>query len=189
MHKNLIPPAAVFPDQMDANVHPADFLTRHAVPTSTEDFVAWHRASDFAAETGYAFPTIASLFNEASGTSDDLGTKTATCKTEDFPPAANRQYGLYMLNHFVSTPVANVAKTEIANGWALLRRRAVECETVWNGHAVNFVVVDFWSKGDVVGVSLYLNLDSGNRALVEGSAPGAVSLRADIAEMIKSGTG
>ena len=85
--------------------------------------------------------------------------------------------------------MANAAKTKIANTWAVLRRRSVECETAWGGHAVNFIAVDFWSEGDTVAVSMYLNLDSVSRQQVEGSASGGIQLDDSVVEMIKKGRG
>ena len=58
---------------------------------------------------------------------------------------------MFLLNHFLTAPVANEDLAAIANPESVLRPRIDECEAA-TGDFVNWVAVDFYDVGDVVGV-------------------------------------
>jgi len=78
---------------------------------------------------------------------------------EDFTCDKNRgavTHDLFILNHFLTRPLANPRYAEEVNHNPYLLERAQECEQKF-GHIPNFVTVDFYSIGDVLGVVDSLN--------------------------------
>jgi hypothetical protein len=62
---------------------------------------------------------------------------------------------LYIVNHFVTNPVANAFLAETINYDSLLRR-ALACAELKN-RTVNFLTVDFWSASDLMAAVAMLN--------------------------------
>ena len=78
---------------------------------------------------------------------------------EDFDCAPNRgdpAHPLFILNHFITNPVAFFRVAEQANAEAVLLDHAQRCLAAF-GRVPNFVTVDFYSLGDVLSVVDTLN--------------------------------
>ena len=65
---------------------------------------------------------------------------------------------LYIVNHFITNPVANAFLAETIN-YDLLLRRARACADLQN-RTVNFLTVDFWSASDLMAAVEMLNRDA-----------------------------
>lgn len=78
---------------------------------------------------------------------------------EDFTCDKNRgtvTNDLFIMNHFLTRPLANPNYAEEVNHNPYLLERARQCEAAF-GHIPNFLSVDFYSIGDVLGVVDSLN--------------------------------
>lgn len=64
--------------------------------------------------------------------------------------------GLFLLNHWLSTPLSLLQSAEVVNQYDVLFGRAMEC---WreHDHIPNFVAVDFYAEGDLFEVVNALN--------------------------------
>jgi hypothetical protein len=65
---------------------------------------------------------------------------------------------LFLVNHWVNNELdlPSAQDAEVVNQYEFLLARAQACEAMWD-HIPNFVAVDFYDKGDVVGVVETLN--------------------------------
>ncbi len=80
-------------------------------------------------------------------------------RPEDFSCEKRRGSGdnaLFILNHFITAPVASEAAAEQVNAADVLLTRAQACAERW-GRPVNFVTVDFYSLGELAAVVAELN--------------------------------
>ena len=78
---------------------------------------------------------------------------------DDFDCQVNRgssDHSLFILNHFLTSPIALIGLAEEVNAESVLQQRVVQC-TDEAGQIPNFVVVDFYSVGDVFSVVDGLN--------------------------------
>lgn len=64
---------------------------------------------------------------------------------------------LFILNHFITAPVASEQAATQANAHGVLSPRAQACAQHW-GRPANFITVDFYSRGDLAAVVAELNL-------------------------------
>ena len=113
--------------------------------------VAWyHLAYEHALqETPFRFKDAAAL--------TDSGKLTASCQ----PNRGSGSAPLFLLNHWVdTTPTPRPSLAAIVNARAALLTRAQACRRI-RGRLPNLVAVDFYRRGDVLGVVNTLNGVSG----------------------------
>jgi len=86
-------------------------------------------------------------------------TKYSYKTADDFecgPNRGNPGNDLYLINHFISDPLPNFYKAEVVNANPLFIDRVRECVTEKNTKP-NFILVDFYSTGDLFEVVDTLN--------------------------------
>jgi hypothetical protein len=96
-------------------------------------------------ETPFRFRSTAELTDPAK--------LPASCRDNRGPDSAP----LFLVNHWVdTTPVPRASLASVVNEHATLLRRAQTCEHL-RGRLPNLVAVDFFRRGDVLGVVNALN--------------------------------
>ena len=68
----------------------------------------------------------------------------------------SRDHGLFLMNHFLTNPVASAELSEMVNHNPLLLDRARQCQTE-SGFLPNFIALDFVDRGDLVETTEMLN--------------------------------
>lgn len=68
----------------------------------------------------------------------------------------SRDHGLFLMNHFLTSPLASASLAEMVNHNPLLLERARECQTE-SGFLPNFISLDFVEIGDLVETTETLN--------------------------------
>jgi len=100
----------------------------------------------------HAFSFMVSNNYQYSSRTELLG--AAGCTRDNGHPSS----ALLLVNHFITAPAASAAWASAANYYSDLRGHAEKCQTEYN-KVPNFLLVDFWSIGDVIAVALELNKD------------------------------
>lgn len=124
-----------------------------AWPTLAELIALDHRVVVFTDSGGGAYPWYHAVWSYAFET--PYAYKTAA----DMRCVLNRgsaSNGLFILNHFLTNPLASEALARTVNFNPAFGARAAECQVAF-GKLPNFVTVDFESIGDVVPVVRTLN--------------------------------
>ena len=107
----------------------------------TESAMPWDlHLWDYAVETHYSFFLEVQLAHTASSCAFNRG---------------NSNRSLFIVNHFVTNPLANPFLAKSVN-YNLLSARAQDCANLHN-RRVNFLVVDFWSESNLIGSVAAMN--------------------------------
>jgi len=108
---------------------------------------------DVAVETPYSFFVRSDLerIEEEEGVEGEMQVVGDSCRYN----RGSQDNSLYIVNHFVTNPVANAFLAETINYDSLLRR-ARACAVLKN-RTVNFLTVDFWSTSDLMAAVAMLN--------------------------------
>ncbi|MFO0710389.1 MAG: hypothetical protein U0353_11155, partial [Sandaracinus sp.] len=130
------------------------------------------------AAAGYAWPTLAEMIAQDERvvvfTDDRAASLPWHLYTYDWawenPYAADtpadlscaqdrgdRSRSLWVFNHFLTNPVASPALAEMVNHDPFFTDRVIGCRAEASGDLPNFVTVDFYDVGDVLGVVDALN--------------------------------
>ena len=106
---------------------------------------------DVAVETPYSFFSKSDLERMEEGEGQGRQVVTESCGYN----RGRQSNSLYIVNHFITNPVANAFLAETINyDTLLLRARA--CADLQN-RTVNFLTVDFWSASDLISAVRMLN--------------------------------
>lgn len=163
----------ILADFLDANPHEtiALIVEAHVSPEDTEAAVAASGLLDHAhvQAVGEPWPTMGELggraviFTESDGGAypwymdayaHSWDTDYAAKEVEDFSCDVLRgdpSNPLFLLNHFLTDPIASDELAAEANPASVLRPRIEECEAE-TGDFVNWIAVDFYDVGDVIQV-------------------------------------
>jgi hypothetical protein len=109
--------------------------------------IPWYHLAyaDALQETPFTFKTAAAL--------TDASQLAASCRDNRGPASAP----MFLLNNWVdTTPLPRASLAEVVNAHAALLRRAQECRRI-RDRLPNLVAVDFYRRGDVLGVVRALN--------------------------------
>jgi len=165
--------------------HPREVLTiiyedHVAVQQLAEDFAATGASAlTFVHPEGQPWPTLGEMIDadarlvvtaESGGPpppwvhhvwDEAWDTPYGPMQPEDLSCALNRgsaDNDLFLMNHWVNTELnlPSAENAELVNAAAVLQARALECQRQWS-HPPNFVVVDFYERGDLFAVVDALN--------------------------------
>jgi hypothetical protein len=125
---------------------PADFAAKVNVDW-------WHYMWDHMTETPYHYEKVAFMASDCHLNRGDPG--SLALLSQQIPVGA-QAHRLMIANHFVSNPLPCRTCANAANAFSSLAPRMDSCKQTWK-HQVNFPTVDFWSVGDIVNVTSYLN--------------------------------
>eukprot|EP00929_Paragymnodinium_shiwhaense_P023497 TRINITY_DN14694_c0_g1_i1.p1 TRINITY_DN14694_c0_g1~~TRINITY_DN14694_c0_g1_i1.p1 ORF type:complete len:1451 (+),score=328.05 TRINITY_DN14694_c0_g1_i1:160-4512(+) len=114
----------------------------------------WHYMWSYMTETAYTYKDWDSMKADCKlNRGAPAGGAAALAQSS---PAGSELHRLTIVNHFISTPVANEVEAAFANEEENLQQRMDACVSAWK-HQANFPTVDFWSMGAVVEVANKLN--------------------------------